>query len=57
MHRVVYQLQREILDVKVEWFLRMTASGHVLFTANAHRENGKKFIVGPDKRLATFLGT
>src|SRR5438552_12008604 len=57
MHRVVYQLQREILDVKVEWLLRMTASGRVLFTADAHRENGKKFIASADKRFATFLGT
>ena len=31
------------------------AIGRVLFTADAHRDNGKRFIVTADERLTAFL--
>ncbi len=30
-------------------------AGRVLFTADAHRENGKRFIVSADEKLTAFL--
>jgi len=30
-------------------------TGRVLFTADAHRHNGRKFIVTADKKLTAFL--
>ena len=31
------------------------STGRVLFTADAHRDNGKRFIVSADERLTAFL--
>ncbi len=30
-------------------------AGRVLFTADAHRDNGKRFIVNADEKLTAFL--
>src|SRR5439155_16324468 len=34
---------------------RLRALGQVLFTADAHRDNGKRFIVSVDEKLTAFL--
>jgi len=31
------------------------SKGHTIFIADAHRDNGKRFIVSPDERLTAFL--
>jgi hypothetical protein len=31
------------------------ATGPVLFTADAHRDNGKRFIVSADEKLTAFI--
>jgi hypothetical protein len=31
------------------------STGHVLFTADAHRDDGKRFIVTADEQLTAFL--
>jgi hypothetical protein len=31
------------------------STGRLLFTADAHRDNGKRFIVSSDEKLAAFL--
>jgi hypothetical protein len=34
---------------------QIDATGRVLFTADAHRDNGKRFIVSADEKLTSFL--
>jgi hypothetical protein len=34
---------------------QIDSSGRVLFTADAHRDNGKRFIVSADEKLTAFL--
>ena len=34
---------------------QMDATGRVLFTADAHRDNGKRFIVSADEKLTAFF--
>jgi hypothetical protein len=34
---------------------QIDSAGRVLFTADAHRDNGKRFIVTSDEKLTAFL--
>ena len=34
---------------------QIDSTGRVLFTADAHRDNGKRFIVSVDEKLTSFL--
>jgi hypothetical protein len=34
---------------------QIDSTGRVLFTADAHRDNGKRFIVRADEKLTAFL--
>jgi len=34
---------------------QIDSAGRVLFTADAHRTNGKRFIVSADEKLTAFL--
>jgi len=34
---------------------QIDATGRVLFTADAHRESGKRFMVSADEKLTAFL--
>ena len=34
---------------------QIDSTGRVLFTANAHRDNGKRFVVSADENLTAFL--
>jgi hypothetical protein len=38
-----------------EYLSHIDSAGRVLFTADAHRSNGKKFIVSADEKLTAFL--
>ena len=33
----------------------VTAEGRIIFVADAHRDNGKRFVVHADDRLTAFL--
>jgi hypothetical protein len=33
----------------------VTAKGRIIFVADAHRDNGKRFVVHADDRLTAFL--
>jgi hypothetical protein len=39
------------------WVLALDARGRTIWIADAHRDDGKRFVVRADKKLIAFFGT